>query len=180
MKIILVILFGLPIVLLSFSEQENVGKLVFEANCQSCHIPNKSTITAPSFQNIRNDYGLKWTLNFIKDSRKLMERKDINALYSYYLFGKSKHIIYPALESSAIIKILDYVDSFPVDTAQYKHRLVSYQEKKKFVQYQLRVDTVPESNQNVFYETIDYDADDTVKVNTNKKRTSTRRGTSKQ
>lgn len=170
MIIILLILFRLPIVLLSFSEKENVGKLLFEANCQSCHFPNKLTITAPSFQNIRNDYGLKWTLNFLKDSRKLMDQKDINTLYIYYLFGKRKHIIYPALESSAIIKILDYVDSFPLDAAQYKHRSVSYQEKKKFVQYQLRIDIVPESKQNVFYETIDYDAVDTVKVNTNKKK----------
>lgn len=133
---------GLSLFLLSFQRQYNGGKVIFENNCKSCHLPNKATKIAPSFQNIRKDYGLKWTLDFIKDSRKLRDQGDIKTLYSYYLFEKIKHTSFPVLESKYVIQVLDYVDSFPVDTLQYKHRLVSYQKKKQFVQQQLLIDTI--------------------------------------
>ena len=142
MKTIIIILFGLAIFSLSFERQDNVGKAIFENNCKSCHLPNKTTDIAPSFQNIRKDYGLQWTLAFIKNSRQLKNEKDIRTLYSYYLFGSHEHIMFPVLEAKYVIKILDYVDKFPVDTSQFRHRLVSYSEKKKYVYEHLTKDTV--------------------------------------
>ena len=84
MKYLIVVIIGLSILLISFQKKDNGGKAIFENNCQSCHLPNKTTTIAPSFQNIRKEYGLKWTLAFIKDSRLLKKGKDIQALYSYY------------------------------------------------------------------------------------------------
>jgi hypothetical protein len=40
------------------------------------------------------------------------------------------------------VKILDYVDSYPSDPAQYKHRKTSEAEKLAFVKEQLLRDTV--------------------------------------
>ena len=175
MKIIISILFGLSIFLLSFQKQDNIGKAIFDNNCKSCHLPNKATEIAPSFQNIRKDYGLKWTLDFIKDSRKLRDKGDVNALYSYYIFKKVKHTSFPVLESKFVIKVLDYVDKFPVDTLQNKHRLVSYQEKKRFVQQQLLIDTVTESKSGIYLDTLIYETEDTLKHDIENKRKSTRR-----
>jgi len=175
MKTLIILLFGLSVFLLSFQKQDNVGKVIFENNCKSCHLPNMATKIAPSFQNIRKDYGLKWTLNFIKDSRKLRDQGDIKALYSYYLFKKIKHTSFPVLESKYVVKVLDYVDSFSVDTLQYKHRLVSYPEKKKFVQQQLLIDTVADSKGSIYMDTLVYTTDDTIKFDNKNNRQSTRR-----
>ena len=144
MKYIIIIIIGLSIFSLSFKKQDNIGKALFENSCKSCHLPNKATAIAPSFQNIRKDYGLQWTLAFIKDSRSLKNKKDICALYSYYLFGNHKHTMFPALKAKYVVKILDYVDKFPADTSQYKHRFVSYSQKQKYVYEHLAKDTIRE------------------------------------
>jgi hypothetical protein len=46
------------------------------------------------------------------------------------------------LEEKYIVKILDYVDSYPTDQTQYRHRQVSEAEKIKYVNAQLLKDTV--------------------------------------
>lgn len=142
MKYIIITFFGLAIFLPSVEKQDNVGKAIFENSCKSCHLPDKATEIAPSFQNIRKDYGLQWTLAFIKDSRGLKNKKDIRTLYSYYLFGSHEHLLFSGLESNFVVKILDYVDKFPVDTFQFRHRFVSNSEKQKYVYEQLAKYTV--------------------------------------
>jgi len=66
MKFLLFILLGLPIVLLSFSEPENVGKLLFEANCQSCHFPNKKIYYEDNGLLVKDEYFLDEILNSTK------------------------------------------------------------------------------------------------------------------
>jgi len=56
-------------------------------------------------------------IEFSQDSRKLMDKKDIKALYSYYLFQRVEHIRFPVLEPKYVIKVLDYVDGFKIDTS---------------------------------------------------------------
>ena len=73
-------------------------------------------------------------------------KKDVQTLYSYYLFDKHQHVSFPFLKAKYVIKVLDYVDRFLVDPSQFRHRYVSYSEKKRFVIRQLRVDTIKEKN----------------------------------
>jgi len=158
--------------MLSFQKQDNIGKAIFENNCKSCHLPNKATEIAPSFQDIRKDYGLKWTLSFLKDSRKLMDKKDIKALYSYYLFQRVEHIRFPVLEPKYVIKVLDYVDGFKIDTSQFKHRLTSSLLKKRFVEYQLINDTLLKNSNIANIDTTNFIVNDSLKseIGTRKKR----------
>jgi hypothetical protein len=167
------------IIILSFQKEDNVGKAIFENKCKSCHLPNKATQIAPSFQDIRKDYGLKWTLAFIKDSRKLREQGDIKTLYAYYLFDKIKHTNFPALEPKYVIKILDYVDSFPTDTLAFKHRHVSYSDKKRFVELHKAKDTIAERQDIINLDTLVQTTEDTLNSNTQGVRQSSRRGNPK-
>lgn len=165
----------LSIQLFSFQKQNKTGKVIFENNCKSCHSPKKLTEIAPSFQNICKDYGLKWTLGFIKDSRKLRDQGDINALYNYSFFNKTKHISFPALPSKYVIKVLDYVHSFPVDTMQYNHRKLSHSEKNKFAQQQLLIDSVMLKNSSIQMDRRSISTYDTLKLKIKNSRQHTRR-----
>ena len=180
MKVILLIAILITAFLFSFNTQDREGKILFERNCGGCHYPNKakefaSLQIAPSFQNIRKDYGLKWTVSFIQTNYKMLAKKDTRTLYSYYLFGKMKHVSFPAFEEKYIVKILDYVDGFPDAPSQYKHRLVSVPEKLKYVNEQVLKDTV-EPMMTVTADTSNYNQIDTA----NDGRRSRRRSVPKQ
>lgn len=124
----------LSIILLAFqSKKQDIGKLLFQNSCASCHLPNKTTKNGPSFQKIRNDYGLDWTIRFLRNPMKMVDSGDINATYSYYLFNEIRHSGFGGLEKTYIISVLDYVDRLPLDSSQIKHRFVSKEEKLKFI-----------------------------------------------
>jgi len=100
-----------------------------------CHGPNK-TLIGPPFQNIRNDYGLDWTLKWVKDNQALIKQKDTKAVYIYYAYNMTPQLPFHNLSNTDIIKILDYVDTFPIDTSKYSHRKLSDAEKQKFIKEQ--------------------------------------------
>ena len=62
-----------------------------------------------------------------------MNANDTKTLYSFYIFEKRKHVMFSALTKNAIVKILDYVDSFPDNPKEYEHRQVNESEKRKFI-----------------------------------------------
>ena len=113
------------------TSQDKTGKELFEKNCASCHKPDK-TFVAPPFQNIRADYGLKWVLKFVKNNEVLRNQKDSRALYIYYKYSTLQPS-FDNLSDVNIIKILDYVDTFPVDTSLYQHRKISESERQVFI-----------------------------------------------
>jgi mono/diheme cytochrome c family protein len=87
MKVVLFIVLGLTALFFSLRPQDKVGKALFDQNCKSCHLPNKTvklseTVSALSFQNIRKDYGVNWTVSFIQNNYKMHNKKDIRTLYS--------------------------------------------------------------------------------------------------
>jgi hypothetical protein len=91
-------------------------------------------LIGPPFQKIRKDYGLQWTLSFLNREQQLIRARDSKALYTYYLYNKSPHMQYPFLTKHDLVQILDFVDTFPYDSAQYAHRKFSEEEKLKFIQ----------------------------------------------
>ena len=103
---------------------------MFLKNCSSCHAPTQ-TLTAPPFQKIRDDYGLDWTIAFVNNPNSLIKKKDAKALYGLYRFGAQ--LPFKDLSKEDIIKILDYVDSFPYDSSNYLYRKLSDTEKAHFV-----------------------------------------------
>jgi hypothetical protein len=138
----------LILMLLSFKQPVETGKELFEKNCASCH---KATVyfVAPPFQKIRDDYGVKWTIDFVKDAMKLIEKRDMKALFGHYKFQLSQPS-FNNLTNREIIKILDYVDSFPFDSTQYQYRKVSEIERRKYIhtiesQYKEEQKTTPDS-----------------------------------
>jgi cytochrome c551/c552 len=119
--------------LLSFDRQNKTGKQLFEKHCSPCHGPNIA-LTGPPFQNIRNDYGLDWTLKWVKDNQALIKQKDPKAVYIYYAYNMALQPAFHNLSNADIIKILDYVDTFAIDSSQYSHRKLSDMEKQKIIE----------------------------------------------
>jgi hypothetical protein len=115
------------------NQKDRVGGILYKQNCASCHIGNKTTQFGPSIQNIRKDYGVEWAVTFVKNTDKLIEKRDLNALYSIAVFYPVKHTRFPVLERSALIKIFDYVDKFKYDSTQTRHRRVAPEFKQKYV-----------------------------------------------
>jgi hypothetical protein len=134
--------------LLSFKQQTvETGKELFEKNCASCHKPTVY-FAAPPFQKIRDDYGTRWTIEFVKDAMKLIQKRDVKALFGHYKFQLAQPS-FTNLTTREIIKILDYVDSFPYDSSQYEYRKVSESEKREYVdsiesQYQKEQNIIPD------------------------------------
>jgi hypothetical protein len=115
------------------NQNDRIGEILYKQNCASCHIGNKTTQFGPSIQNIRKDYGVEWAVTFVKNTDKLIEKRDLNALYSIAVFYPVKHTRFPVLERSALIKIFDYVDKFKYDSTQTRHRRVAPELKQKYV-----------------------------------------------
>ena len=90
-------------------------------------------MTAPPFQRIRNDYGLDWTVKFLTCFDSMLKAKDTKALYIYYLYNKTMQNTFTNLTQRQVTKILDYVDAFPYDSAQYQHRIHPNEMKQKFI-----------------------------------------------
>lgn len=114
-------------------DKKKIGQALFKQSCASCHLENKKTDIAPPFQSIRKHYGLKWTIAYLRDAEKLRAKGDINAEYNYYKYDKYNHLRFPVLEDKYIIMILDYVDSFKVDTTLYKDRTLTIDQKREFI-----------------------------------------------
>ena len=87
---------------------------------------------APPFQKIRTDYGMEWTIEFLKDPSSLFTKRDSKALVSKYLFQLSQPS-FSNLTKGQIIKILDYVDSFPYNSDQYQYRIWNEMKRKTFI-----------------------------------------------
>jgi hypothetical protein len=114
-------------------QKDRTGEILFKQNCANCHIGNKTTQFGPSIQNIRKDYGVEWAVTFVKKTDELIEKRNLNALYSVAVFYPVKHTRFPVLQSSALLKIFDYVDKLKYDSTQTKHRRVSPVLKQKYV-----------------------------------------------
>jgi hypothetical protein len=115
-----------------FAKQDKSGKTLFNQNCGSCHRPN-NTLIGPPFQRIREDYGLQWTVKFVRDNQLLLRQKDIKAQYIYLLYNKALQPKFSNLTSNDIVKILDYVDTFPYDSTYYSHRKVPDLDREKYI-----------------------------------------------
>ena len=94
---------------------------------------NKTTRFGPSIQHVTKDYGSKWAITFLKNTRELVSKDDINALYSIALFYPVKHTQFPGIDDDFAEAIFEYIDSFKYDSSQTNHRRVSFEIKRRFV-----------------------------------------------
>src|SRR5438309_12049644 len=98
-------LLALPCSLLAFVPQQDRGKEGFQNLCASCHLPNKATAVAPSFQDIRRDYGTSWAIAFVHDGNRLRQQGDVRALYGHYRYGRKYCVYFPLLPRTDIVAI---------------------------------------------------------------------------
>lgn len=110
------------------------GSQLFVTHCSPCHsIETKKT--GPPFQRIRDDYGLSWTLKFVRNSERLIyEEKDTRAQYVFSMYNQSMMSSFPNLSDQEIIAILDYVDSHEFNSIMYNHRTAKIEEMKVYVE----------------------------------------------
>ncbi len=108
------------------------GKALFVLHCSPCHSETK-TLIGPPFQRIRDDYGLEWTLSFIRNSQQMIDSNDVRAKYSYVLNYKIIMVSFNSLTDKEIIAILDYADSHKFDFKKYLHRKLPEAEMKKII-----------------------------------------------
>ncbi|MBP8193048.1 MAG: cytochrome c [Chitinophagales bacterium] len=96
------------------------GKELFKKNCASCHGENNKVI-ANSFQEIRNYYDFQWIIGFIRSNDSLLKIKDPRATYVFNIYNLSVMPKFKFLTQKDVIDILDYVDSFPLNTNCNEH-----------------------------------------------------------
>ena len=117
----------IPVIILSFigctssstkEKQSDIavnenGRMLFEQNCRSCHLPTKS-FTAPPFQMIRKYMGNDWVYKIVKNNGEYYGKDArITMLIDK---GKGKAMTaFPNLSNADIDAICNYVDSFPFD-----------------------------------------------------------------
>ncbi len=110
------------------------GKQLFLTHCYSCHHISTKKI-GPPFQRIREDYGVSWALNFIRNSERLIyEEKDTRARYIFSIYNQSMMTAFPNLTDQEIIAILDYVDSHEFNPSMHSHRTATIEEMSELVE----------------------------------------------
>ena len=110
------------------------GKQLFMTHCHICHNISTKKI-GPPFQRIREDYGVSWTLDFIRNSERLIyEEKETRARYVFSLYAQSMMSTFPNLTDQEILAILDYVDSHKFNASMHKHRKAKIEEMREFVE----------------------------------------------
>jgi len=109
------------------------GKELFIYNCSPCHGENKYVITR-SFQKIRDFYELDWLIGFIQNNDSLKKLNDVR-IPNIFRQSATAMPVYRNMSADDIISILDYVDSFPIDSVEYNRRKLNLSETQDSLYY---------------------------------------------
>jgi len=86
------------------------GELLFKVNCKSCHKIHEDAV-GPALLGITKRQPKKWIYSFIKDSKKMIKKKDPAAIDIYIKYQRAEMISFPDLSNAEIDSILVYIES---------------------------------------------------------------------
>ena len=88
------------------------GKQLFDANCRSCHQPDKPA-TGPALKGvIHRAPGKEWIYQFVHNPAKLISEGDKYANEVYTNFGKTAMTSFPNLSNADIDSIMVYCGGY--------------------------------------------------------------------
>lgn len=113
MKLILILL-GLIISIISYSQEFDKGKEIFTTNCAGCHNMEKKVL-GPPLQNTVETQGREWTSKWILNSSKLIAEGDIHANEIYNEYNKIVMPSYSFFSEDELSSLVDYLEGFKQD-----------------------------------------------------------------
>jgi len=96
---------------ISNTQSYEQGEKLYKANCAACHSIN-TTMVGPKLGCIGKKYSKEWLYLWIRDSQKLIESGDADAVAVFEKFNKIQEPAFPSLSDKDIDNLIYYLDSF--------------------------------------------------------------------
>lgn len=97
-------------VVVELTEQELLGKSLFNSNCATCHKLNRKAV-GPALAGVTDKYEREWLYPWIKNSAAMISAGDPRALAVYNEYNQSNMNTFPLLSNEEIDAILAYTDT---------------------------------------------------------------------
>ncbi|WP_369674682.1 cytochrome c [Nonlabens dokdonensis] len=91
------------------TEQQTQGKSLFQTNCASCHKRYKKAV-GPALYGVTERRDQEWLYKWIKNSSKLIQSGDAQAVAIYNEYNQSNMNAFPQLSNGDIDAILSWVE----------------------------------------------------------------------
>jgi nitrate reductase gamma subunit len=118
-KVILTLILTLLLAMPSKMASADKGQELFESTCASCHSTGTNKIVGPGLQGIKLRRPEAWLIEWVKDSKKLIDSGDPDAVKVFNEYKKMAMPPNPSLSDEDILAIFAYVDaSAPAEDAE--------------------------------------------------------------
>ncbi len=97
-------------VVVELTEQEQLGKSLFNSNCAACHKLNRKAV-GPALAGVTDKYEREWLYPWIKNSAAMIAAGDPRAVAIYNEYNQSNMNAFPLLSDEEIEAILVYTDT---------------------------------------------------------------------
>lgn len=105
------LLFTLILSTISYGQDFDKGKELFNQNCAACHNMERK-MTGPALKNIVNDQGRDWTKQWVYNSGALIESGDVHANEVWKEYNQMAMPAYNWLEDSDLESIITYLEKY--------------------------------------------------------------------
>lgn len=85
-----------------------MGKALYENNCRPCHALDEIQV-GPALRGIQEKRGRRWLTKFIRNSQKMVAKKDSAAVAIYEMYAKQAMPSFEAISQDEIDAILVYL-----------------------------------------------------------------------
>ncbi len=93
------------------------GARLFSFNCSPCHALTIEVV-GPALRGISKRRDMKWIVQFVQNSQKLIGSGDRYAVELYNQYGKAEMKSFPELSENDIREIINYIECNPIMTEQ--------------------------------------------------------------
>lgn len=97
---------------IDFGPRHEAGERLFKENCKSCHKIHEDVV-GPALSGVTERRPRKWIYAFIKNSTKLIKKKDTMAVNLYNRYNKAQMTSFPTLTKAEMDSILIYIEAVP-------------------------------------------------------------------
>ena len=93
----------------ALSEQQELGKSIFKANCASCHKRYKKAV-GPALHGVTKRREMEWVYTWIYNSTAMIQSGDAQAVALYKEYKQSNMNAFPQLTTDDVAAILAWVE----------------------------------------------------------------------
>jgi cytochrome c2 len=107
---------------IDFGPRYEAGEQLFKENCKSCHKIHEESV-GPALSGVTERRPRKWIYAFIRNSGKLIKKKDTMAVNIFNKYGKAQMTAFTTFTNAEMDSILIYLESVP--GAAYSHEVIA-------------------------------------------------------